>query len=144
MSLRDELIVKYFELATEVSQEKVGEVEKRLKKGENPRDVKAELAHEIVKEYYSEKEAKIAGEEFNKVFKEKGRPDDIQSFNYISGHKIIDVLVGSKLVGSKSDVRRLISQKGIRVNDGILSDINKEIEKGDTIQVGKRRWLKIS
>jgi len=77
MSVNDDLIIKYFTLATRVSMAEVKEYEKQLKSGLNPRDVKARLAKEIVGMYYGKLLAGKAVESFNKQFKNKELPDDI-------------------------------------------------------------------
>lgn len=142
MSLRDELIGKYFKLATELPQVKVREIEKRIKAGDNPRDLKAKLAYEIVKLYWGEKEAKKAEDEFNKVFRDKDRPADIPEAN-LSGKDLLDGLVSASVVSSKSEVRRLVAQGGIKVDDKQIPDPFYKLTKGNIVRIGKRKWLKI-
>ena len=77
MSLVDNLIVRYFILCTSSSKEKIEEIKKDIKEGKNPRNYKAELAFDIVKQYHGKKAAKKAEIEFNKVFKDKGKPEEI-------------------------------------------------------------------
>jgi len=143
ISLKDELIIKYFELATELSMEEVKNIKDKLKKGENPRNLKAELAFEIVKEYYGDIEAQKAQQEFDNVFKEKNKPTNIEEYKISPKDNLLNILVLSKTVSSGSDARRLAVQKAIKVNDKTQTDIHFLPKSGDIIQVGKRRWLKI-
>lgn len=144
MSIKDELILQYFKLCTGRSDEDIKEITKRLKGGENPRNLKFELARDIVTMYYSSKEAEKAAKEFDQVFKEKGKPTDIPKAKYKKGDKLVDVLVASKTVSSKSEARRLIKQNGVKDNDKAVSDIDCKLERGKHIvQVGKRRFIEL-
>jgi tyrosyl-tRNA synthetase len=143
MSIKDELIFQYFELATEISMKEVGDMEKAIKKGENPRNIKAKLASELVKMYWGDKKAKEAEEEFNKVFRDKQNPDDMKEVKFKNKMTIFDAIVLSGAVSSKSDVRRLFSQNAVKINDKVELDFNFQVKKGDVVKVGKRRWLKL-
>jgi len=147
MSMRDELIGEYFELCTNTSLNEVEEIKKELTAGGlNPRDAKARLAKEIVSIYYNKKEAEDAEEEFNKVFREKELPSEIEKFKINRPEvPIIDLLVETGLVSSKSEAKRLILQKAVKINREIEKDWQKIIKtnKGTTIQVGKRRFLEL-
>lgn len=139
MSWTDGMIVPGFELCTK---EDFGEVKKRLDKGENPRDLKLELAEAIVAIYHGEKEAKVARENFLKMFQKKERPDDIPEMK-LAGKTIVDALVDGKLVNSKSEARRNVEQKGVKINDKVAADVNLKVKAGDVIQKGKRFFVKI-
>jgi tyrosyl-tRNA synthetase len=138
MSVPDSLIQDYFELATRVPLEEI-------KRG-NPRDLKAKLARAIVEIYHSKKKADKAEQEFNKVFKNKGIPDNMPEIK-ISEKKlpILDLLTKTGLVSSKSEAKRLVLQKGVRINREVQESWDKEVdvEKGMIIQIGKRRFAKI-
>lgn len=146
MSLRDELIIRYFVLTTRTPLSEVMIYEKEIKAGKNPRDYKMKLAFELVKFYYSENEAKIAAEEFVKIFANKENPDDMPEFT-ISKNKIspVDLLVEMKLVNSKSEARRLIEGGGLKLNHEKIEAWNQNlnIKSGDVIQAGKRKFGKI-
>jgi len=139
MSIPDSLISNYFKLLTDISLPKKSKI--------NPRDAKARLAREIVAMYHSKKEAEKAEKEFNKVFKEKGLPTKIPGVK-INRKKIniLDLLVKAKLVSSKAEAKRLILQKGVKINSKIQEDWKAIIEtkKDLVIQVGKRRFAKIN
>ena len=146
MRIPDELISRWVELTTNLEPT---EFEKRLKK-ENPRDLKAELAKELVKIYHGSAEAEKAVEEFERMFSgksESGRPDEIPSVQIEEGSwGIVELLSAAKLVDSKSDARRLIQQGGVRVNDEKVEKIDMNFTVGQEeliLQVGKRRWAKV-
>jgi len=118
-----------------------------MKKSQNnPRDLKAMLAREVIKMYHSEEDAKKAEEEFNKIFKNKEVPENIEEIKIIEEKiNILDLLVKSNLVSSKSDAKRLIEQGGVKINSQPEKDWKKDIEaiSGTVIQVGKRKFVKI-
>jgi len=140
MALSDEAIIPCFELCTEVPLTKI-------KKIKNPRDLKARLGREIVAMYHSKKAALDAEKEFDKIFKKKGLPTKIPQIK-IKNKKlnILDLLVKTKLVSSKAEAKRLILQKGVKIDKKIQQDWKAviEIKKGLIIQVGKRRFAKIN
>lgn len=150
MSLKDEFIIKYFTLATRVEMQKISEYEKEIASGKNPRDVKAILAKEIVRMYHGEKEAEKAEEEFNKIFRDKELPSDMQIFK--AGRKnylVLDLLCDTKLAPSKSGARRLVEQNAVEIITGgkteKITDWKKEIilEDESVVKVGSRRFVKI-
>ncbi|MBU1130911.1 tyrosine--tRNA ligase [Patescibacteria group bacterium] len=147
MSIPDNLIIKYFTLATRIPLNDIIGIESQLKAGANPRDVKAKLAREIVKMYYSEKEALKAEQGFDKQFKNKEVPDDIPTVELRAEarrYDVIDLLVETKLVSSKSEARRMIKQGAVKINQKKVTD-NQEVkvEHGMIVQVGKRKFVKI-
>jgi len=147
MSLRDDLIIKYFELCTDLPLNKIKEMERELKfKRVNPRDLKAKLAREIVKIYYGKKAAGKAEEEFERVFKGRKFPKKIPEIKIKEKSlNILDLLLKTKLVSSKSEAKRLILQKGVEINRVLKDDWREvvEIKKGMIIKVGKRRFVKL-
>jgi len=145
MSIPDELILKYFELLTDVSIDEIKNYEKRMKAGENPKDFKVLLAKTIVAQYHSRIAAEEAFAEFEKVFKNKGVPDEIQEITINDKAKIIDILVESKLLSSRSEVRRMLQQDAVYVNGERVKDENFLIFSGNNtiIKVGKRKFLKV-
>ncbi|KKR08556.1 MAG: Tyrosine-tRNA ligase [Parcubacteria group bacterium GW2011_GWC2_39_14] len=142
MSIPDHLIIKYFELATATSMEKIEEIKHRMENGENPRDLKLELAGAVVEIYYGVKAATEAKENFLQMFQKKEVPDDIAELK-LAGASIIDVLVEAKFVTSKTDARRNIEQKGVKLNGAVVSDLAQTVKSGDIIQKGKRFFIKI-
>ncbi len=147
MTLKDDLIPEYFELCTFVSSRQLEKIKKDLKnKKVNPRDMKVLLAKEIISLYYGKKTAEKAEKEFNKIFREKKMPSVIPEIEIKEKRiNILDLLFKTGLVSSKSEAKRLILQKGVRLN-GVLKDNWKEVvlvKKGIIIKVGKRRFVKI-
>jgi tyrosyl-tRNA synthetase len=147
MSIPDKLIIHYFELATDVSLNEISEMEKGLKTGAlNPMDIKMRLAQEIVKRYHGKKAALFAKKEFEKVFKEKKIPSKIPSARISEKSlNILNLLTKIKIAPSKSEAKRLILQKGVKIDNNVQKDWREriEIKKGMLIQVGKRKFIKI-
>ena len=140
MSWPDELINIAFELCTNIPMPEI-------KKMMNPRNAKVKLAKEITSLFYSKKIAAKAGKEFGKVFKEKKLPTKIPEIKIKEKSlNILDLLIKTKLSSSKSEAKRLIQQKGVKINSGIEKDWKAiiEIKKGMIIQVGKRKFAKLS
>jgi len=148
MSLRDDMIVKYFELCTNMAMDEINKIKTDLKENKvNPRDLKMKLAFEIVKIYHGEKKARVAEEFFVKTVQKKEVPDSIINYQLtINNYKLVDLLVEIKLTTSKGEARRLIEQSGIKVGGEVVKDINKEInitKEGVIIQKGKRHFIKV-
>ncbi len=145
MSIPDNLIIKYFELLTDVPLEKIKEYEKKMKEGENPRNYKVLLAKTIVAQYYNNLTAEKAYSEFERIFKEKGLPDEIEEFLVPGSMKIIDIILEAKVLPSKSEFRRMLQQNAIYVNGERINDENFVISSGNEtiIKVGKRKFLKV-
>jgi len=146
MSIPDEMIVRYFELATSIDGSKLEKVKKALAGGENPRNLKMELARQIVIEYHDAKSAKSAEEEFINVFSNKELPEDIE-LKLLPHDKlsILELLSVTGLVASKGEARRLITQGGVKIESERVESIEHEVDlkKEKTIQVGKRKFLKV-
>lgn len=149
MSIPDELISRYFLYAVYEKYEKVKELEEKMLQGKiNPRDLKAELAKRIVARYYNDKEAQLALEEFDRIFKHKDLPNEIEEFLIDSENNtinIVDVLALVNLVQSKKEAKRLIQQGGIYVDNQRIDNINEIIDISDwrLIKLGKRRFFKL-
>jgi tyrosyl-tRNA synthetase len=142
MSLKDEFIIQYFILTTRLPLSKIGEYEKSLKDGTNPRDIKLHLAFEITQMYHSTSEAQKAQEYWVSTFSKKEIPDEIETFKP-NLTDILSVLVESKLVTSKSEARRAIAQKGVKINSIIIEDEKHIVKSGDILQKGKMHFRKI-
>jgi len=143
MSIPDEIIVIYFEHCTRVPLNEVRKIEKLLKEKKiNPKEVKKRLAFEITKICWNEKDAKKAQEFFSKAFEKKEIPEEIKTIK-MAGKKIDEILLKSGLVKSKSEVKRLIKEKAIKVNNQVVRDLNLVVEKESVIKKGKRHFLKV-
>ncbi|MEO0104288.1 MAG: tyrosine--tRNA ligase, partial [candidate division WOR-3 bacterium] len=146
MSIPDELIIHYFQLCTNRSEQEIKDFERRLKEGENPRELKALLAKDIVSIYHSKEEAEKAAEEFDKVFKYKELPSEIPVFYSKERNiRLVDLLVCANLLPSKSEAKRKIREGGVYLNGERISDIDYQvvIDKEIVIKVGKRKFLKV-
>lgn len=146
MEIPDELIVKYYTLLTDVDDEKIKEVEANLKdKNVNPRDIKMDLAREILSLYHTEEEVEQAEERFKMIFQMGQKPKDIDTVNVSKeDFDLISTVVDKGLVSSKSEFRRLLLQGGIKINDKKITmekDLPKEGEI--VVQVGKKKFMKI-
>ena len=147
MSMKDELMPEYFELCTDIPLSEVERIKKDLKlKKLNPRDAKARLAREIMALYYGKKVAERAEKEFSRVFKKKELPTKIPGIKIKEGAlNILDLLVKTKLTSSKSEAKRLVLQKAVKINQNTQTDWEKtvEVKKGTVVQIGKRRFRKL-
>ena len=146
MSIPDNMILRYFELATNIAAKKLEEVKKALAGGQNPRDLKMQLGKQLVTEYHDATSAKNAEAEFINVFSKKEMPEEIEL--KLTPHdkiNILELLSESGLVASKGEGRRLITQGGVKVDGKRIESIEHEIDlkKEKIIQVGKRKFLKV-
>ncbi len=114
--------------------------------GENPRNVKVNLAKLIIKDFHSHHAANEAEEEFNRRFVKKEIPDEIEETSLPStNYRIVDLLVQTNLAASKGEAKRLVEQGGVKIGGEKVSNVSAEIELKDEIllQVGKRKFLKV-
>jgi tyrosyl-tRNA synthetase len=142
MSWADGMIVAGFELCTFEPMSVVDEVKKRLDKGENPRDLKLELAEAIVEIYHGGEEAVAGRENFIKTFSKKETPDEIPEIA-ANGQTVTDALIIAKFVKSKSEARRNIEQAGVKLNGAVVENAEAIVKRGDVIQKGKRFFVRI-
>ena len=147
MSIPDECILEYFELAARKSKEECEAIKERLKSGENPRHLKMELAKAIT-ELYHNKEAADQGEaHFNTVFQKKKLPDNIPVHEREKGTvSLIGLLSELDPSSSKSDLRRLIKAGAVKINEEKCDDLEKPIEISsdpNLVQIGKRRFYRV-
>ena len=147
MSIKDNLIINYYTLATNVSLDKINKIRKRLQSGENPMLVKKNLAHQIVADLYDAKAANKSAQNFESVVQEREIPKDIPVYPY-DGPKqknIVDLLNQTSLAQSRSQAKQLVDQGGVAIDDQTVSDTNSQINiKNDMIiRVGKRKFVKI-
>jgi tyrosyl-tRNA synthetase len=151
MSIPDTLVIRYFELLTPVSPSEIEKRSQALSSGSiNPRDLKSELAETIVSIYHGKALAASAREEFDRVFRDKGIPDDVRSIEVTApGGKlwIVNLLREAKLVSSGSDGRRLVQQGAVEIDGVPVTDeeaeITLEANREVLVRVGKRRFAKV-
>jgi tyrosyl-tRNA synthetase len=149
MSISDDLMWKYYELLTDVSQSELSELRTKCESGaENPRNAKVDLAKMIIRDFHSPDEATAAEDEFNRRFVQKEIPDQIEEKKVGPGpFKLADLLAETGLASSRGEARRLIEQGGVKVNGDKASAANADISIGSDgvlLQVGKRKFLKVS
>lgn len=145
MEIPDALIIKYFELATDVHPDEIDRIKKDLDKGKNPRDIKFELAKIITALYHSELEVKEAIEFYDLAFRKKDIPDNIPEIESESNilMDLIPLLVQNNIISSKSEFKRLIVQGGVRVNQEKLNDMDFKLSNNDVIKIGKKKFIRV-
>ena len=146
LSIPDSLIGRYFEFATEVSTDKLTSIKDDLVNGmSNPRDLKRELARELVVLYHNSDAALTAEKEFDALFIQKDEPDDMPEYKLAESEKLIGIMVKNGMVASNGEGKRMISQGGVRLDKEKVDDIHSTIEPGKNVvlKVGKRKFLRI-
>lgn len=144
MSVPDKAMGKFFRLVTRWTPPQIQELETGLAEGRlHPRDVKMKLAREIVSIYHSEAAAAQAEQEFVHVFQQGNIPEEMPEYRLQPGQTVLDVLVVSGMVASKSDGRRMIEQHGVRLDGHELDNPTLFFPHPGVLQVGKRRYLRI-
>lgn len=149
MAIKDDLIIPYYTLGTNVPLEEIKEAESALKKGEHPMKIKKELAFTIVEELYDLAKAEQAKQSFIKTVQDKELPEEVDTITLDEKEmSLSDVLIHVGLAASRSEAKRLIEQGGVSVDGAKIENSNLPFEalaKNDEtlIQVGKRRFVKI-
>ncbi len=145
MAVKDELIITYFTLATNIETQKIRDYEEKLK-NENPMDIKKELAFEIVRELHSENSALKAKDAFERNVQKGELPKEIKLYTFdIKDMKIIDILIHLPENLSASESKRLIEQGGITIDGEKIKSPNEiiNLNKEKLLKIGKRRVVKI-
>lgn len=150
MKVPDDLIIKYFTLCTDLHPDKIREIEKNMENGENPRNIKMDLAFEITALYHGQDEARKAQEYFETVYQKEEVPEDVEviEVNMVSdseGVNLIDAIAKTGDFKSRSDIRRIFTQKGAKINGEMVDGIKKisNLTSGQIVQLGKNRFYKI-
>jgi tyrosyl-tRNA synthetase len=152
MSIPDELIIKYYDLVTDIHPDEIAKIKEELESTKiNPRDIKMRLAKEIVKLYHGEVTAAKAEEYFKLVFQKKSIPDDIKEIEIIKDSMIneqstiLKIITDMDLAKSNREARRLVEQGAVKLNGEKISlQETMEVKDGDIIQCGKRNFAKIN
>ncbi|TCK98798.1 tyrosyl-tRNA synthetase [Natranaerovirga hydrolytica] len=152
MAIPDELIVKYYELATDIHPDKVNEIKDQLAQGTiNPRDIKMDLAQEITTLYCGKEAAEKGKEHFKTVFQKNQIPEDIKEVNLVqeclnenNSIDLISIISKNGLAKSNSEARRLIQQNAVKINGEkytafTINNINEDF----VVQVGKGKFIKV-
>jgi tyrosyl-tRNA synthetase len=144
MSVPDKAMGLFFRLITRRTPNEIAAIEAQLAQGElHPRDAKMKLAREVVSIYHDEESALQAEAHFIRIFQQGGAPEEMAKFAQRAGQTVLDVLLESGLVASRSEGRRLIQQNGVRLDSETLSDPNALFPHAGILQAGKRRFIKI-
>ncbi|KQC86889.1 tyrosine--tRNA ligase [Butyribacter intestini] len=151
MKIPDDLIIKYYTLCTDLHPNEIEKIQKKLTNGVNPRDIKMLLAYEITMLYHSRADADYAQEHFKMVFQNEHIPEDAPILNInresliLPSEQVIEILVREGYFKSKSEVRRLFIQGGVKL-DGIQirnsDDLNLK-EGEQVLRIGKSKYFKI-
>lgn len=148
MSLPDDLMVRYYELVTDLSLSQIAEVQHRLADGTmHPRDAKMRLAHNIVRLYHGQEAADAAQTEFVQIFREHALPEEMPEIALSSAAPIwvAKLLVEAGLTVSTSEAKRAVRQGAVRLNGEKITDENATIAITDGLvcQVGKRKFARV-
>ncbi len=145
MSLKDELLEKYFLLCTDYSTGEISKVKERLSSGENPRDLKMELGVAVVTIYHNKEKALKAKESFIETFKKGKIPDDAILIENSNGKLLVDLLLEKDVVESKNEFKRLVDEGAITIieTQEKITDPFFKISKPFNLKIGKRRFVRI-
>jgi|TARA_B110000914_G_C15519168_1_gene475761 tyrosyl-tRNA synthetase len=148
MSISDELMWKWFELLSFISEAEIASLKQEMDAGKNPRDIKFILAEELVDRFHAAGDGEACKEAFLQRFQKGLMPDDIPSISVdINGDSmpLVNLLKNTEMVTSTSEAARLIKQGGVKIDSEKVEDPKLEITKGSEAiyQVGKRKFLKI-
>ncbi len=146
MQIRDNMIIKYFELVTDILPEDLDGIKEELQNGCNPRDVKLRLAETVTSLYHSIEETREAKEFFIQAFSKKETPDqvDILPMHHSQGKlsEYIQALAAAGCASSGSEIRRMVAQGGVRKNGFRVESVDEIINSGDVLKIGKRKFIK--
>ncbi|MGD9730148.1 MAG: tyrosine--tRNA ligase [Gammaproteobacteria bacterium] len=148
MKISDELMWRYYDLLSFRSLSDVAALRRNVAEGRNPRDVKLELAHELVARFHGEGAAQRAERGFIERFSHGVLPDDMPEFDLDSQGRrtpLVNVLKMCGLTASTSEARRMIAQGAVRLDRERVEDLDSSLAPGDerVIQVGKRRVARV-
>ncbi len=150
MRVSDELMFRYYELLTDMTVDQVAALKTEMKSGaKHPRDLKVGLAKILVERFHSKAAAEEAEAEFNRIFVDKGVPNDMPEvvFDSADGVGICQLLVKADLVKSNGEGKRLIEGMAVEINGEKVKDpqLKLNLKKGDelTLRAGKKRFAKV-
>jgi tyrosyl-tRNA synthetase len=144
MSIPDQAMGLYMRLITRWTPDMIKEIESGVYTGNlHPRDAKMKIAREIVSIFQNDEIAIQAENSFARVFQQKNIPDEISDYNLLPGQTVLEVLTATGLVLSKSEGRRIIEQKGVKLDGDILNQFDVPFPHPGVLQVGKRHFIRI-
>lgn len=147
MEIPDNLIIRYFELATDELPEKIDLIREELEDGKNPRDVKLELAKIVTCLYHGAEEEKRAEEFYREAFGRKATPEEVPMLDIPiecnTFKDIMGIIVSAGYAAGTGKLRRLVSQGGVRKNGEKIAETDEPIADGDILKIGKKLFLKL-
>lgn len=144
MSIPDAAMPQYSRLVTRWTPDVIHAMESALKEGSlHPRDAKMKLAWEITSAFYSDDAANNAQEAFVRLFQKGDVPDEMAELSLDPEMPLADLLVAAGMAESKSQARRLIDQKGVKLDGEVLTDARAAVPHAGVLQVGKRNYVRI-
>ena len=148
LSIPDNLIYTYFELASDVSSSDLKEIKKQLDdKNVNPRDIKRRLAKTFIKMYHKAEDAQKAEEEFDQIFVKKEVPDNIPELKIESNEtiNILDLILKAEFAPTRSEAKRLVIQGGVSIDGEKIEKFDAVIslKNNMVLKVGKRKFIKL-
>jgi len=147
LSIPDESMLSWYTLAADADETVLEDVKIRLSDSSiNPMEIKRELARKIVELYYDKDKAIAAENYFNNITVSKGMPDVIDEYKIDEEGLLVNIIVDSGLLNSKSEARRMIKQSAVRLDGEVVNDIRLTLSPGKEriLKVGKRRFLKVT
>lgn len=148
MSISDDLMWNWYDLLSMKSNEAIAQLKQECAEGRNPRDAKVLLAKEIVARFHNEEAADAAEAEFNNRFRAGAAPSDMPEVTVVAAEGEIGLgklLKEAGLAPSVGEANRNIDQGGVRIDGEKVTDRAAKIKVGTyTIQVGKRKWAKVT
>jgi tyrosyl-tRNA synthetase len=149
MSISDELMWRYIELLSFAGPREIAAKREAVARGGNPRDVKVDLAREIVARFHGSAAAEASLADFEARFRRDEIPAELPEFNLAAtgdGLPIAQVLKQAGLCASASDAHRLVEQGGVKVNGEKVSDRSLKLSRGEqaVVQVGKRKFARVT
>ncbi len=147
MRIPDHLLIKYFELATTLTSSEIDKIKKCLDEGGNPKDIKQQLAQQIVRQYHGEGAANAALGNWERVHSQKLLPEDMPLYEVAEGMPLFRLLTSATLAASSGEAKRLAVEGGVRLDGTQIKDPNFVVElKPGTekiLQIGRRKFLKL-
>jgi tyrosyl-tRNA synthetase len=144
MSLPDIAMPSFFRLVTRWTPPEISEIEKEIVQGAmHPRDAKMRLAHEIVSSLFDEDAAVAAEGSFVRLFQQRDTPTEMPVYKMVAGQTVVEVLMACGLASTKNKARRLVEQKGVRLDGEILLETQAVFPHAGVLQVGKRRFVRM-
>jgi tyrosyl-tRNA synthetase len=148
MSISDDLMWRWFELLSFISEKEIASLKNEMDTEKNPRDIKFILAEELVNRFHADGDGEACKEAFLQRFQKGLMPEDIPGISIdIDGDSmpLVNLLKNTEMVASTSEAARLIKQGGVKIDSKKVEDPKLEIKKGSEAiyQVGKRKFLKI-